>query len=231
MSKIRSTVLACFFVICLIANAVMIHAQNSDNISDAGALNSVIANESNKSDEYYFTDAEFSEEFNFTNESISNIVITVPADYQYVDAGMELLTSIKIINLGSRRREDVVLDFEIKDLDNNLLLAKKETVAVETQANFVRIFPIPKDAKAGQYMVHVTLAHANGKNATASAYFEVKDAKAELMNQIYIAAGALVLLVLILLFAAKSGKWIDRFKLRRKIHKIVKARMKANAAK
>jgi hypothetical protein len=219
--KLKNKFLAFFIVLCAILQLSTIHAQSDQNVDATGAI-------VNSSEDYYFNGSEFSEEYNFTNESMSNVGITIPPDYFYVEAGTDILSSIKIMNLGSKRREDVVLNFEIMNANKEVLLTKTETVAVETQANVVRTFQLPKDAKIGRYTIRVTLTHANGKEAVAEAYFEIRDKKAELYNTIYITAGTVLAMGLILLLILKSGRWIEHFELRRKVHRIVRNKLESS---
>ncbi len=61
-----------------------------------------------------------------------NIQITIPDDYQIMHPGEEMVASIKLVNLGSSGREDVFLDYWITGPEQNVILQRKETVAVET---------------------------------------------------------------------------------------------------
>ncbi len=105
--------------------------------------------------------------------ALFDIQITIPEDYDSVKSGEDLLVDIKLVNLGGAGREDVYLDFWIEDMDHTLLLSKKETVAVETQANFVRTFKIPETTKPGTYEIFVKLTYADNRQALASQSFEV----------------------------------------------------------
>ena len=116
--------------------------------------------------------------------SLFDIIITIPDKYKIVHPGDELLASIKLINLGSAGRVDVFLDYWITDLQNNTVLKRKETVAVETQANFVRTFDIPKDIDSGKYNLYAKITYADGKLAIANHSFEVE--KKQIDKRIYL---------------------------------------------
>jgi len=166
--------------------------------------------------------AEFTEE-----TTLSNIIVTIPADYEKVIPGGDVLASIKIMNLGGTTRIDVVLNFEIKDNQNNAIVTKKETVAIETQANLVRIFSVPKDAKEGQYSIHTTLTYADGKQVVSDASFAVVNEKKNNTFKIVIYVSIILVGLVILVFLSlKSKKWIETIRLRAQIHRIVKNKLK-----
>jgi uncharacterized membrane protein len=162
----------------------------------------------------------------FTNQSrLANVIVSIPSDYQLINPGDELLSSIKIVNLGGSTRVDVILIFELIDSQNITILTKKETLAIETQANLVRIFDIPEDADEAEYIMRTTLLFADGKTAVSDASFKVvKDkifSKITLMGII-----ALVIILLCIIIYQKSSKWIEQIRLRARIRRIVRNRIK-----
>ena len=157
--------------------------------------------------------------------SLFDIFITIPQDYQAVEAGKELLTSIKLINLGSSGRIDVILNIEIKDSAGNLLLTKKETVAVETQANFVRTFTIPSDAKLGKYSIHVKLVYADGKEAAAESSFEIVKKSTAISRMAYFILGGIIALGGLIYMGMKSKTLIEKLKMKGQIRCIVKKKL------
>ena len=152
--------------------------------------------------------------------SLFDIDVEIPNDYKEVIPGDELLSSIKLINLGSGGRVDVFLDYEITDENENVILTKKETVAVETQANFVRIFDIPENAPIGKYTLHARITYADGKFAEGEGFFEVVNNKSDYKSIIYTIFIILILGGLIFL-GIKSKTIIEKIKMRHKIHKFV----------
>jgi len=159
--------------------------------------------------------------------SLFDIFITIPQDYQAVEAGKELLTSIKLINLGSSGRIDVILNIEIKDSAGSLLLAKKETVAVETQANFVRTFTIPSDAKLGKYSIHVKLVYADGKEAAAESSFEIVKKSTAISRTVYFILIGIIALGGLIYMGMKSKTLIEKIKMKGQIRSLVRKKLKA----
>jgi hypothetical protein len=156
------------------------------------------------------------------SNSLFDIFVSIPQDFSRVEPGGELLTSIKLINLGSSGRIDVVLSFEIKDSAGLLLLTKKETVAVETQANFVRTFVIPPEAKPGQYTIYVKMIYADGKEAVAESFFEVGKEPPAVPTEVYAIAILLVLIAGVIFLISRLKPIINRLKLRQEIRRIVR---------
>ncbi|MBW2989579.1 hypothetical protein KY358_04660, partial [Candidatus Woesearchaeota archaeon] len=108
-----------------------------------------------------------------TADPLFDIQIYIPDRYTEILPGSELLASIRLVNLGGTRRVDVTLDYWIEGPDGRLILEKKETVAVETQANFVRAFDIPKSSSPGKYILYSRITYAGGLEASAEHSFDV----------------------------------------------------------
>jgi len=160
--------------------------------------------------------------WNVIKHSLFDINIEIPNDYKKINPGNELLANIKLINIGSAGRVDVFLDYKITNSKNETILEKRETVAVETQANFVRMFDIPKSASPGQYKLIAKIVYADGKEAAAEQSFEV--VRNSFYTWLFWTAGAIVITLLIVLLAKKAGKIAEKIKLRMKVHDIVKNR-------
>lgn len=154
----------------------------------------------------------------------ADIVITIPDSYSKIEPGEELLASIKLLNIGSKRRIDVILNYEIKN-NGETLIEKSETVAVETQANFVRTFDIPKDAPEGAYKLYAKLIYSDGTEASAESSFQVISKKQEKLKYYAFASIAAVFAMIVYFAAFKSKDILEKIKLRMKVHKIVKKRI------
>jgi len=164
--------------------------------------------------------------YDVEKNSLFDIFITIPQSYEKVEPGAELLTNVKLINLGSGGRVDVMMNYEIKDTSEKTLLTKKETVAVETQANFVRTFDIPADAELGKYKVYVKLIYADGNEAIAEASFEIVKASSQKTKDYFIYGSlAVIVLAILVYFSIKSRVIIERIKMKLKIRAIVKKKL------
>lgn len=120
-------------------------------------------------------------------------------EYKKILPGEELQAEIKIFNLGSKSRADVNVEYIIKDFDGSEILIEAESLAVETQANFLRKIHIPEDADYGRYLLYVKTTY-NGEIASASDRFEVVQFKVTNKEKIFIVT-IVLLTILLALFA------------------------------
>jgi len=91
--------------------------------------------------------------------SLFDILVDIPKEYQIVQAGEELLASVKAINVGSAGRIDVFMEYWITNEDGKTILSEAETVAIETQNNFIKRFHIPITISEGTYLLHARLSY------------------------------------------------------------------------
>ena len=163
--------------------------------------------------------------------SLFDITVTIPDDYMNVNAGGELLASVKLINIGSAGRIDVSLNFEIEDPVDNVVLEKRETVAVETQAGFVRTFAISADAKPGTYTLHAKIIYADGKEAGTANTFNVVEAGSGIGRNLfagpYLAYGAITAITALFLFFERKRLLfsVEKVQIKMRVHAIVKNRL------
>jgi hypothetical protein len=159
-------------------------------------------------------------------DSLFDIFASIPKSYEKVEPGTELLTNVKLVNLGSGGRVDVILDYSIKDAGNQELMAKKETVAVETQANFVRTFNLPHDAKPGKYKIYVKIIYADGREAASEASFEIVKAQNQKTGDYFIYGSLAVIVLAILIYVLiKSKAILEKIKMKIQIRRIVKKKL------
>ena len=83
-----------------------------------------------------------------------------------------MFTTITIYNLGEIKRVDSLLEYTIRDEEGNIVLSEKETVAVDTQAGFIRKFYVPKNVAKGNYLISVKALY-DEEIAVASSWFVI----------------------------------------------------------
>lgn len=159
---------------------------------------------------------------NIINNSLFDIQITIPDDFKILSPGNELLTSVKLVNLGSAGRIDVFLDYWIVDADQSIILKNRETVAVETQTSFVRTFDIPKNVKPGIYSLNAKLTYADGKEATAHSSFEIITKQTD--KRLYYALIGFIGLVILIYAVFKSKPLVEKLRIRHEVSRIVRNR-------
>lgn len=158
-----------------------------------------------------------------TSEISSNLEIEIPSRYSSVDSGEQIYFTTRLMNLAQIGRRDVTLTYEIVDSSEKILVSKSETVAVETQASFVNNLIIPEGTLAGDYTLRVTLSE-NGSTSSTEHSFKVSQIETEEKDySLIVVVGAIIILVIIALL---SRPLLEKIRIRRKIRRIVKAKLK-----
>jgi len=154
--------------------------------------------------------------------ALFDMFVDIPSQYCNVEIDKDILFSIKLVNLGSEGRIDVLLDYGVVDKNGECILCKTETVAVETQATFVRQFDLTGIPK-GRYDVLGKITYADGKIAETTNSFEIVKS-ARKINITLIAWIIIVSLItsFIILLIYKSKPLIEKMLVKAKIKKIVK---------
>lgn len=155
--------------------------------------------------------------------SLFDIRVTIPEAYKKISPGDELLTNIKLVNLGGAGRVDVFLEYFITDSEQKTILKNTETVAIETQTNLVRIFDLPSNLKPGTYQFYAKIIYGDGKEALANHSFEVIIRQKDNRLYYYVLAGLLFLIGLIYIFL-KLKPLLEKYQMKIKIARIVKKR-------
>ncbi|MCX6721346.1 MAG: hypothetical protein NT026_01955 [Candidatus Staskawiczbacteria bacterium] len=127
--------------------------------------------------------------------------------------GEFLPISIKLVNFGSQKRVDVVVNYKILDSDNKEIYSESETVAVETTASFVKRIQLPYTIKSGLYSFVSILNYPDQQQPAESKFpFRVEEKigsffKSDLIfYSITLFSIILVVIVLTYLFTALNKK-------------------------
>ncbi len=148
-------------------------------------------------------------------EALLDVSAEILKEHKKILPGEELQAGIKIFNFGSKGRADVNVEYIIKDFDGNEILIKSESIAVETQAIFVKKILIPENVKYGKYLLYVKAVY-NGETASASDGFEVVQFKVTNKEKIFIAS-IIILIIIIIMFVFWRYKNEEHRKLKRKL--------------
>ncbi|MEK6842163.1 MAG: hypothetical protein AABX91_03375 [Nanoarchaeota archaeon] len=120
-------------------------------------------------------------------------------DYKQILPGGEVLTEMRLFNLGgSDERKDVLIEYIIKDYENHEIVKETESLAIETQATFIKRIKLPQDAILGNYVLYVRAVYS-GKVASASDNFEIVSSKVTNKEKIYIVIIVILAIVLSLI--------------------------------
>ncbi|MFH1972425.1 MAG: hypothetical protein ABIJ18_03015, partial [archaeon] len=93
-------------------------------------------------------------------------------DTGMVSSGSILPSQITVFSVGSPRKVDVVLNYYLKDMNNNIIWGDSETIAVEDQVSFRKDFKLPNEMDSGKYVMVLDVVYKTSV-ATSSAMFEV----------------------------------------------------------
>ncbi|MEM3075124.1 MAG: hypothetical protein QXX55_00695 [Candidatus Pacearchaeota archaeon] len=120
--------------------------------------------------------------------------------YKKILPGEEILSEIRLFNLGeSGKRRDILIEYIIKDYDNNEIIHESESLAIETQVTFIKRLKTPSNIKAGRYILYVRAVTPDGKVASSSNNFEVISPTSKAIKKefiIWIILGILIILII-----------------------------------
>jgi len=107
-----------------------------------------------------------------SKDSLFDVTIEIPQAFQKVYPGEEVVPLIKVYNLGATGRVDANIEYNIINKSGNVITTDQETIAVETQASFIKELKVPDSAKSGEHFVYVRVLY-NNQTASSSARFFV----------------------------------------------------------
>ncbi len=112
--------------------------------------------------------------------------ISIHLEYDKVRTGENQIVTTKIINMGLKEAEDVLIIYTLWDrAEENKISEYSESVAVQTSLSNVKQIYIPEGLPSGDYVINVKVEYG-GKPASASASFVVKNSKSFFSYEIII---------------------------------------------
>jgi len=135
-----------------------------------------------------------------------DVSVDILDKFLYVLPGNELLSVIRIFNLGAPKKVDVTINYEIINEDGEVILFESEMLAIETQTRISKMFYIPKDADTGTYLLYVKVTY-DEEISSASGWFFVEKEPISLISKIlYISSIVLIILILAILYEIRKIK-------------------------
>jgi uncharacterized membrane protein len=116
-------------------------------------------------------------------------------EYKEILPGEEILSEIRLFNLGGEGRQDILMEYIIKDYDENRIFKETESLAIETQITFVKRIYIPEGTNIGRYVLYVRAIY-DEEVSSASDNFKVVSKKITTQEKIYI--GMMLILIAII---------------------------------
>jgi len=103
------------------------------------------------------------------------VSITIPEEYQVIHPGGKVILLTNVANQAFKVRQDIHLDFFIKDSQENVIKKWKKAIAIETKLSLIEEFILPEKAEEGIYEVELKVSTLDGKESSiASHSFEVE---------------------------------------------------------
>ncbi len=131
--------------------------------------------------------------------SLFDISLDIPKENRIINVGKNLIGQISLIQAGLQKEVDVIINYIIKDLDDNLYLEQSETIMVYKQKNYEHEF-ITENLPAGDYVLGAEVIYSGGV-ATASYPIKIIDErKNRQINIIYFVLAFLLIASIILIF-------------------------------
>lgn len=139
--------------------------------------------------------------------ALLDVSVEILEEYSRVPPNKNILAKISLFNLGTEnKRNDITINYMIKNEEGETILEERETVSIETQTGWVKRLTIPSGAEYGRYILYVTAVTSDGKISSASDTFDVVSPQVE---KAYILIATLVTLIggIVLYFTIiKRGK-------------------------
>ncbi len=113
-----------------------------------------------------------------------------------------VITDIKMINMGDLEHIDVLFYYAIKDFEGNVLTFKEESLFIEKELEIVRKLKVPENLSPGNYIFYSRVSYEE-ISATSTDVFTVTE-KVKVSNLILFII--VILLIIILIYLLKEKK-------------------------
>jgi len=131
-----------------------------------------------------------------SKDILLDVYAEIPLISKKVLRGEDLFAEIRILNLGAfGGRQDVKIEYKVKDLDGNDIFEEHETIAIETQTSFIKRIHIPEYIEHGNYILYIRAIY-DGEVASASARFEVAKSKVALSEKVFIVIFVFLIIII-----------------------------------
>jgi len=156
-----------------------------------------------------------------------NLKVEIPDTYKNIVLGKPVVFTAKVLNLANDKRVDVTLKYYVIDSKQNTIFTKSETLAVETQASFVREVKLPSETPIGTYSIKAEIIFNENKEAESQDSFKIiKDNKLNIEIIVIVIVIATIIFLILIFSLSKIKHFFEKIELKSKISKIVKKKMK-----
>ncbi|MFH0971025.1 MAG: hypothetical protein V1835_00510 [Candidatus Micrarchaeota archaeon] len=160
-----------------------------------------------------------------------SLKVEIPDNYKESTAGDTLWATTTIFNMGSSKRMDITLRFDILDSNKVSRSSKSKTIAIETQVSTVESMQLPSDLPEGKYALAVTLVSPE-KSYVGEDSFEIVPKKIDtagdgfLFFALPLFAGLILVAIGVVFGIPRMRAYFEKRGMRSKVRQIVQARIK-----
>lgn len=86
--------------------------------------------------------------------------------------GGDIYSNISIVNIGALKGANIILNYEIRDIEGNVIESREESMVIDERLELTRSLPIPANLAEGQYIFFVRVLW-NGVDVISSDRFNV----------------------------------------------------------
>ncbi len=109
-----------------------------------------------------------------TEEVLFDVDILILEEYKKVLPGENVSFSVSLYNVKRTGEVDVDVEYLVKDLNDSVILSDSETVAVETDKNYIKKILIPLSMEPGKYVLYARVKY-DSSVTISSGSFEVTE--------------------------------------------------------
>jgi hypothetical protein len=152
-------------------------------------------------------------------EALLDVSMEILNKGRVLDPGAELSLKISAFNFGDRRA-DIGLKYVIMDEMGVILSSQTESLAVETQASFIRNLPLPHGIEPGRYLISVTAGYGDDFASASDAFWvlgegaegtgDLFEILRQLLPAIMILAVAVCIFVPVFMKRDEISGWLSR---------------------
>jgi hypothetical protein len=107
-----------------------------------------------------------------SEKSLFDVLVKLKDD-QTIFVGEKLNSQVYLLQAGLQQKEDVTLNYEIKDFEGNVYMRESETIMVYKEKEFIKKFAT-ENLPVGDYVLNVQVIYSGGI-APASAHFQIQE--------------------------------------------------------
>lgn len=132
-----------------------------------------------------------------SQKPLFDIKATIPSQYKVVSPGERVSAEIMIYNLGETGRIDANIGYIVKDSNGKTIVDNEESIAIETQASFIKTIQLPRDIAYGYYLLYIKVSY-NGNVASASDDFSVAEKLSAEDRNLIMLVGVIIVIIILL---------------------------------